>query len=350
MLSQIFGTLMKAAENGTLPDSVCRAGIRKLLKQRLQSIESGGVEKQQAGFRDFLSDCRNSPIAVVPELANEQHYEVPAGFFEAVLGTHLKYSCCEWLPETRTLDQAEATALATTCERAELNDGQQILELGCGWGSLSLWMAEHYPQSSILAVSNSTSQRAFIEARAAERGLGNLIVMTADMNTFAPQKTFDRIVSVEMFEHMRNHEELLRRASTWLNPSGKLFVHIFCHRLQAYLFEATSEQDWMARYFFSGGMMPSENLLPRYQQHLTLADVWRWDGRHYERTCNEWLKKQDASKSKLNTLFVETYGANQADIWLNRWRIFFMACAELFGYRNGSEWWVSHYLFQKRQL
>ncbi len=340
---------MLAAENGTLPDSVCRAGIRKLLKQRLQSIESGGVEQQQQAFRDFLAQCRVSPIAVVPELANEQHYEVPAAFFEAALGAHLKYSCCEWLPETKTLDQAEAAALATTCQRAELSDGQQILELGCGWGSLSLWMAEQYPQSSILAVSNSASQRAFIEAKAADQGLSNLTVMTADMNSFDPQQTFDRVVSVEMFEHMRNHAELLRRVSTWLNPTGKLFVHIFCHRLHAYAFEATSEQDWMARYFFSGGMMPSENLLARYQQHLTLADVWRWDGRHYERTCNEWLKRQDANKLQLKPLFVKTYGADQAEVWWNRWRIFFMACAELFGYRNGSEWWVSHYLFQKRQ-
>lgn len=349
MLSQIFGTLTTAAENGSLPDSICRAGIRKLLKQRLQSLEAGGVEQQQDVFRNFLAACQGGPIAAVPELANEQHYEVPAAFFESALGAHLKYSCCEWRPDTKTLDQAEASALKTTCSRAELEDGQQILELGCGWGSLSLWMAEHYPQSSILAVSNSASQRAFIEAKAAQKGLSNLNVTTADMNNFAPQQTFDRVVSVEMFEHMRNHEELLRRVSTWLNPTGKLFVHIFCHRLHAYLFEATSEQDWMARHFFSGGMVPSENLLGRYQQHLTLADLWRWDGKHYERTCNEWLKRQDANKPQLKELFAKTYGADQAEIWLNRWRIFFMSCAELFGYRNGSEWWVAHYLFQKRQ-
>jgi len=347
MLSQLFGTLMTAAENGVMPDAICRSGIRKLLRERLNSLNTESVEQQNETFRAFLSNCRSSPIAVATELANEQHYEVPAEFFSTVLGSRLKYSCCEWPQGTYSLDEAEESALKTTCTRANLSDGMQILELGCGWGSLSLWMAKHYPNSQILAVSNSNSQRTFIENKAQQSGFGNLTVVTSDMNDFSTQRTFDRVVSVEMFEHMRNHEELLRRISGWLKPAGQLFVHVFCHKQHAYLFEPASEQDWMARHFFSGGMMPSENLLPRYHRDLNLVDQWRWDGRHYEQTCNEWLKRQDAATDELQTLFSKTYGEENANLWLNRWRIFFMACAELFGYQNGSEWWVAHYLFEK---
>lgn len=348
MLIHLFGSAFHAAENGILPDKVCRIGIRRLLNRRLQELESGGVEAQNDRFRSFLKHCDESPVAVVPELANEQHYELPSEFFRTVLGSRLKYSCCEWDDDTVGLDQAEEAALATTCKRAQIEDGMTVLELGCGWGSLSLWMAENYPASRILAVSNSSSQRQFIQGRAAELGLTNLMVVTADMNVFQTMQTFDRVVSVEMFEHMRNHRELLRRISTWLNPQGKLFVHIFCHRLHSYLFETHGSNDWMAKHFFSGGMMPGESLLAHCQQHLELSDRWRWDGRHYERTCNEWLKRQDANKEQLTHLFRETYGPSQAIVWLNRWRMFFMACAELFGFRNGSEWWVSHYLFERR--
>ncbi len=339
---------MSAAEKGSLPDAVCRAGIRRLLRRRLQSLNTGDTELDDAHFRKFVAECQNSAIAVVPELANEQHYEVPSELFEKVLGEHLKYSCCEWTAETESLDQAEANALATTCERADLQDGMRILELGCGWGSLSLWMARKYPNSRIMAVSNSTSQRSYIERRAEADGISNLTVTTADMNDFSASGTFDRVVSIEMFEHMRNHEELLRRISGWLNPDGKLFVHIFCHCTHNYLFESVDDRDWMARHFFSGGMMPSENLLAHYQTHLALTDQWRWGGKHYERTCNEWLKRQDASENELLSLFSQTYGEENAVMWFNRWRMFFMACAELFGFRDGNEWRVAHYLFQKR--
>lgn len=348
MSSLVVRTLMSAAEKGALPDAVCRAGIRRLLRSRLHSLNTGDVELEGQRFRKFIADCRNSAIAVVPELANDQHYEVPAQLFEKVLGENLKYSCCEWTDETQTLDQAEARALATTCERAELQDGMSILELGCGWGSLSLWMARKYPNSRILAVSNSASQRSYIERRAEAAGVRNLTVITADMNDFSASGMFDRVVSIEMFEHMRNHEELLRRISGWLNPDGKLFVHIFCHRTHSYLFESVDDRDWMARHFFSGGMMPSESLLAHYQTHLTLTDQWRWSGKHYERTCNEWLKRQDANEKDLMNLLSETYGEGNAVMWFNRWRMFFMACAELFGFRDGNEWWVAHYLFQKR--
>lgn len=347
MLLQLFSTAMHAADSGKLPDSIVRFGIRRLLLDRLKSLRSSGIEERCERFQQFLDDCRRSPIAVCADQANEQHYEVPPRFFETVLGHRLKYSSCYWPAGTETLDQAEDAALEVTCQRAGIENGMDILELGCGWGSLSLWMAEHFPGSRITAVSNSASQRAHIAERAAQRGFHNLDVITADMNDFVPAGTFDRVVSVEMFEHMRNHGELMRRISSWLKPAGQLFVHIFCHAREAYLFETDGDHNWMGRHFFSGGMMPSEQLLLHHQHDLTLVRHWRWDGRHYERTCNEWLKRQDQHRASLQPLFAETYGAENADRWLNRWRIFFMACAELFGYRNGSEWWVSHYLFAK---
>ncbi len=348
MLMHLFSSAMHAAETGKLPDSVIRYGIRRLLRSRLQQICAGSLEVRKERFRQFLHACRQGPIAAVPELANEQHYEVPAAFFQTVLGGRLKYSCCHFPDENTTLDEAEESALRITCERAGLEDGMDVLELGCGWGSLSLWMAEHYPNSKIRSVSNSASQRSYIEQQAANRGLNNLQVVTADMNDFSTNDQFDRVVSVEMFEHMRNHNELMNRVSSWLKTNGRLFVHIFCHRSEAYLFESAGPQDWMARHFFSGGMMPSDDLLLHYQQRLSIVDHWRWDGKHYERTCNEWLKKQDEANDHLRDLFAQTYGSGNVDVWLNRWRIFFMSCAELFGYNDGNEWWVSHYLFEKR--
>ena len=348
MLAHLFGSALAAAENGHLPDSLTRIGIRRLLKARSQSLTDPDVETTQEMIREFVHQCRNSPVALVPDLANEQHYEVPAEFFRRVLGKRLKYSCCDWSNGCRNLDQAEQQALSTTCERAEISEGMDILELGCGWGSLSLWMAEKYPTCNITAVSNSASQKDFIDSTARDAGLRNLNVVTADMNEFSTDQRFDRVVSIEMFEHMRNHEQLLQRVSSWLHPGGRLFVHLFCHYLQPYLFEARDESDWMARYFFSGGMMPSESLLLHYQSDLTLVDHWRWDGRHYERTCNEWLKLLDANHTDLEPVFAETYGPDHSDLWLNRWRMFFMACAELFGYRSGKEWFVAHYLFSKR--
>jgi cyclopropane-fatty-acyl-phospholipid synthase len=347
MLMHLFNTALHAAEHGRLPDTVVRAGIRRLLRQRLQSLQAGTVEDWTVRHQQFVDDCRNSPIAVVPELANEQHYEVPAQYFHTVLGPRLKYSCCEWHESTKTLQQAEEAALATTCRRADLQNGQSILELGCGWGSLSLWMAEHYSECSVTAVSNSNSQREFIQQQAERNGFENLTVVTADMNDFRTEQRFDRVVSVEMFEHMRNHEELMRRISSWLNPEGRLFVHIFCHHRFAYLFESNDDRDWMARVFFSGGMMPAQNLLPSYQRDLQLDRQWCWDGRHYERTCNAWLKRQDDHQDEIRALFAEAYGSDQVELWLNRWRMFYMACAELFGFRDGREWFVGHYRFQK---
>ncbi len=339
---------IELCERGLIPDVLARIGMRQLMAGRLRTEQLDRGEAQFEQFRSRLRELREGPVAVHTDAANEQHYELPAAFFEHVLGRHLKYSCCLFENGTLDLDQAEAAMLALTCKRADLHDGQDVLELGCGWGSVSLWMAEHYPASRITAVSNSASQRAFIEARARERDLDNLTVITADMVDFDTDQRFDRIVSVEMFEHMRNYAELLRRVHGWLRPGGRLFVHIFCHREHLYPFQAEGEYDWMAQYFFTGGLMPSEHTLAHFQDDLRLVDQWRVDGRHYERTSNAWLARLDTAHGPLLEVFRETYGEAEAKRWLQRWRMFFMAVAELFGYAGGREWYVGHYLFERR--
>ncbi len=330
-----------------VPDKVIRHGIRRLLRQRLNEISANDCEASAALEADFVRMMNRSEIAPLPHLANEQHYEVPAEFFAHVLGQHRKYSSCHWPEEMATLEQAEARALRITCERAELADDMDILELGCGWGSLTLWMAEKYPNSRITGVSNSTSQREYILAAAAERGLNNVSVLTRDMNDFRTEHRFDRIVSVEMFEHMRNYKLLFSRIHDWLREDGRFFMHIFCHRSTPYEFVDRGPGDWMSRHFFSGGIMPSDSLPLHFQKHLQLVDHWRWDGRHYERTANAWLDNMDAHREQIMPLLVSTYGEADASRWWTRWRIFFMSCAELFGFRDGQEWWVGHYLFRR---
>ena len=335
-------------EQGMMPDVVLRRGIRLLLKQRLKEISSSDVETMAELQNDFIRQMKDAAIALVPEKANEQHYEVPADFYMKALGKHNKYSGAYWPKGVSTLDEAEAKGLEKTCEHAKLENGQNILELGCGWGALTLWMAAHYPESQITAVSNSHSQREYIEAQAKEKSLDNIKIITCDMNEFViEENTFDRVVSVEMFEHMRNWEKLYENVSRWLKPEGYFFKHIFVHKTATYEFADNGPSDWMSRYFFTGGMMPSDDLPLAFQKDLNFVKRWRWDGTHYEKTANAWLENMDKNKDSLMPLFKQIYGHSSAQMWWSRWRMFFMACAELFGYDKGQEWWVSHYLFQK---
>ena len=336
-------------EQGLLPDRVVRLGIRRLLRQRLDALQSGDATATAELTRAFAQTLHSAPLALNPDQANEQHYELPAGFFERVLGPRLKYSCCLW-PEhgDATLAEAESAALAATCERAGLADGQDVLELGCGWGSLSLWMAEHFPRSRITALSNSSSQRAFIEARAQARGLANLRVLTCDFNRFeATARGYDRIVSVEMFEHLRNWPRAFAQVAGWLRPGGRFFLHVFAHREAPYAFEVHDASDWMGQHFFTGGMMPSDDLALHFQDHLRLLDRWRWDGRHYARTARAWLANMDAQRELLLPVVQAAHGG-AGELWWMRWRLFFMAVEELFAWQEGQQWWVGHYLFEPR--
>ncbi|MDZ4729449.1 MAG: cyclopropane-fatty-acyl-phospholipid synthase family protein [Xanthomonadales bacterium] len=344
-------------ESRLLPDPIIRAGIRRLNRQRLAGIHAEDMAGVADRMEAFVARMQVAEVAPLPHRANEQHYELPAEFFARVLGKHGKYSCCYWDGATLNLDQAETTALSICCQRAAIEQGMTVLDLGCGWGSLSLWIASKYPGVKVVAVSNSNAQRQWIEAVANERGLNNIRIITADMNDFANDEnadqsfnqTFDRIVSVEMFEHMRNYPELFRRIAGWLKPQGQFFMHIFCHRNSAYEFVDQGPSDWMSRHFFAGGIMPSFDLPLRFQQHLALQHRAAWGGEHYARTANAWLQNMDRQRAEIRPLFEKCYGAESADLWFQRWRIFFMACAELFGQNNGQEWFVGHYLFARQE-
>ena len=342
-----MSVLIDLADRGILPDQLIRMGIRHLDRQRLK-IERRNHQRAGADAKKlFIDQMTDSPIALQTQKANEQHYELPAAFFEAVLGDHLKYSGSYWPQECRSLTEAENIMLDMYCERAQLAGGMQILELGCGWGSLSLKMAESYPDSEIIAVSNSNSQREFIQSRCLKKNIRNLTVLTADMNTFDIDQRFDRIMSIEMFEHMRNWQALLQKINRWLKPDGKLFVHVFSHKNLAYPFEVDGDGNWMGRHFFSGGMMPSHDLMFHFNAELVVEKDWQINGRHYQQTAEAWLQKMDNRREPILRIFKDVYGAEHADIWFQRWRIFFMACAELWGFREGREWQISHYRLRR---
>ena len=339
--------LINLAEKGFLPDLLIRLGIKRLCGQRLSETNTLGLEELENSHQQWIDLLTESPVAIVPEKANEQHYEVPPKFFELVLGANLKYSSGYWSKEVFSLDESELEMLKITCERAGLVDGQDILELGCGWGSLTCFMAQKFPNSKITAVSNSKDQRNFIQQKNDKLNLQNIKVVTADMNDFSTDEKFDRVISIEMFEHMRNYDELLKRIDGWLKQNGKLFVHIFSHKEVAYPFEDKGDGDWMAREFFSGGQMPSHRLLMSFPDRMKIEKDWRVSGTHYEKTSLAWLRKMDTNKIEVLELFKTTYGEKDASEWFQRWRIFFMSCEVLFGFNEGSEWGVSHYLFEK---
>ncbi len=337
-------------ESGVVPDAAIRFVIRRMLKARLREEDRGSDDANRAAKLAFVEEMKRSPIAIRTDSANAQHYEVPAEFFAIVLGPRRKYSSAYYPDGCDSLAQGEEAMLRLTCERAQLADGQDILELGCGWGSLTLYVAELFPNSRITGVSNSSSQRESILANAVARGLKNITILTADMNSFEAPARFDRAISVEMFEHMRNWELLLAKISGWLEPDGRMFLHIFTHSRFTYPYEVHGAGDWMAQHFFTGGMMPSDDLPMFFDRDLRVIGHWRALGTHYQKTSEAWLANMDANRGKLFPLLAKTYGGENTKKWWSRWRIFFMACAELWGYRDGKEWLVSQYLLSKRNL
>ena len=384
LYDQAFTGALSITEKNVVPDPIIRAGIRYLLSNRakevrdvaiilasfaahphprtdiqlpMQSTPSSGEEFYRR-LQEFVEELKGMPVAIETDTANEQHYEVPTPYFDLVLGKHKKYSSCLYKdienskPKPPTLDEAEVAMLALCCERAELADGQTVLELGCGWGSWSLYMAEKYPNSKITAVSNSRTQKEYIDGVAAAKGLTNLTVITENLVRFtppAPPGSYDRVVSVECFEHLKNYQEMLKRVASWLQPNGKLFIHIFVHRLGLpYHYEVNGPDDWMTKYFFAGGTMPSMDLLLHFAEDVGVEKQWYVNGRHYSKTLEDWLVRHDAGKKEIIPLFETTYGKDQALKWFVYWRLFYLACSELFKYEQGERWGVGHYLFVKK--
>jgi cyclopropane-fatty-acyl-phospholipid synthase len=327
----------RAVERAPVPDTLARLGVGYVVERAFRRLDADLSQDEQ-----FAIEMAQRPIAIATDIANRQHYELPAELFGLILGPRRKYSSCLFAGRASSLAEAEEHALTESCNHAGLADGQEVLELGCGWGALSLWTAERYPRSRITAVSNSISQRVFIESQAQSRGLGNLRVVTADMNDFATDQVFDRIISVEMFEHMSNWRALLARIRGWLASDGRLFLHVFTHRQRPYRFEAKDDSDWIAQHFFTGGIMPSHSLIRQFGDLVEVEADWRWSGAHYRRTALAWLANFDRHDHQISAILQRVYGTDWR-IWRRRWRLFFLATAGLFGARSGDVWGVSHY-------
>lgn len=340
--------LLRLAEEGRLPTALVRHGIRRELRRRLRRENPGSLEAEAERVEAFVTCLGAAPLRVDADLANAQHYEVPASFFEKVLGRHRKYSCCLWAPGVRDLDAAEAAMLDLSIERAGIAEGQRVLDLGCGWGAFTIHAATRFPGSHFVAVSNSRAQGETVRRRAAEAGLTNVEVHTADVLAFEPGGRFDRVVSVEMFEHLRNWKEMLRRVAGWLEPAGQVFVHVFVHDRWPYLFERDDEASWMARTFFSGGQMPSDGLLLRFQDDLVVSSHWRVNGEHYARTARAWIDRLDRQRGELEDLLRDPAAERSPRRLVGAWRLFFLACEELWGWNRGRTWYVSHYLLRPR--
>ncbi|NBG87195.1 SAM-dependent methyltransferase [Isachenkonia alkalipeptolytica] len=343
-------------EKNKIPDFLIRWGARRMTSARLKEITSYSAEEHQQYLTQYIEDLTKQPIAINTAEANDQHYEIPTEFFQHVLGTHMKYSCGYWnnpvpFKELKDhLSDAEEAMLKLTCQRAEIEDGQNILDLGCGWGSLALYMAKKYPSANIWALSNSATQKSYIDAKAKEESLENLTVITEDINDFTTEVRFHRVISIEMFEHMRNYEQLMNKISEFLLLRGRLFVHIFTHRTTPYAYEVRSDNDWMTRHFFLGGTMPSRDLLHYFTDRFSLERQWAISGIHYQKTLEAWLQRMDEQKDIIMPIMAEIEGEDEALKWWVYWRVFFMACAEFFSFHDGDEWFISHYLFEKNML
>lgn len=351
--------LDKILAKGRIPDFLLRKGVRKLVKKRAKKQNKLSIEARFEYLAKFIEELKNQPIAVQTEAANEQHYELPPEFFEKILGRNLKYSCCYWPddlsykkikkePDLESqLDQAEDEMLKLTAARAEIENGQNILELGCGWGSLSFYLARKYPDSRIISMSNSKDQINYINQLAAANKVNNLRAVKADINNFQTEARFDRIISIEMFEHLRNYKKLMQKLNSFLRAEGKLFVHIFSHKFYPFIYQDQKKSDWMTRYFFSGGTMPSQDLLHYFTEELSLEKQWAVSGSHYQKTLEAWLENMDRKKEEVYKILEASYGAEEAEKWWNYWRLFFLSSAEFFGYNGGDDWFISHYLFKK---
>jgi cyclopropane-fatty-acyl-phospholipid synthase len=337
-------SLQNAVATGRVPDALLRRMIRRRLRERLQQLEAEAGGDDAAALRGYAADLGAGPFVIHQEAANRQHYELPTAFFAEFLGPRLKYSCCLWPPEAGELAAAEDAMLALTCERAGLEDGMEVLDLGCGWGSLALFIAERYPRCRVTAMSNSRTQAEHIAAA----GSGSVTALTADIAAFAPGRRFDRILSVEMFEHVRDYRELFARLARWLRPGGRVFVHVFSHARFAYTFNADDPRDWMGSRFFSGGQMPAHDLFLQFDDDLVTEERWRLNGEHYARTLEDWLHRYDDHAVAIRPILARTYGAEAASRWWADWRLFLLACAETFAFGDGREWGVSHYLLAPR--